>query len=85
MAQWKLYKNFTFPALIQKIGCIAYSLCYIKIVIVFIKLKHVLLKEILENSDFAGLISALAANREKEAHAIILHLYKSNTQTHWER
>ena len=42
--------------------------------------KHILPKEIPEDSNFAGLNSAVAPDGEKAAHAIILHLYKSNTQ-----
>ena len=80
MAQWKLYEYFTFPALIQKIGCTARSICYTGIATVFVESKHVLPKEILEDSDFEGLNSAVALDGEEVAHAIILHLYKSNIQ-----
>ena len=47
---------------------------------VFVESKYVLLKEIPEDSDFAGLNLAVAPNGEKIAYTIILHLYKSNTQ-----
>ena len=66
--------------MVQKIGCTTHSIRYIKIVIVFVESKYVLPKEILENSDFADLNSVVAINGEEEAYAIILHLYKSNTQ-----
>lgn len=46
----------------------------------FVKSKHLLLKEILENSDFAGLNLEIATNGKEEAYKIILHLYKSTTQ-----
>ncbi len=49
---------------------------------VFVELKHVLPKEILKDSDFVGLNLVVAFNGEKVAHAIILHLYKSNFQIH---
>ena len=48
------------------------------------ELKHVLSKKILEDSDFAGLNSVVARDGEETTHAIISHLYKSNTQTRQE-
>ena len=82
MAQWKLYEHLTFPALIQRIGRIARSIRYTGIATVFVESKHVLPKEIPEDSDFAGLNSAVAPDGEEAAHAIISHLYESNTQIH---
>lgn len=49
---------------------------------VFVELKYILLKKILEDSDFVGLNSAVAFVEEKAVHAVILHFYKSNTQLH---
>ena len=46
----------------------------------FMESKHVLPKEIPKDSDFADLNSAIIPDKEKAAHAIISHLYKSNTQ-----
>lgn len=74
MAQWKLYKYLTFPALMQKIRQIVRNIRYTGIAIVFVKSKHILPKEIPENSDFTSLNSAVAANGEEEAHAIISYL-----------
>ena len=65
--------------MIQKIGRIARCIYYTKIAIVFVELKLVLPKEIPEDSDFAGLNSTVALHGKEAAHAIILHLYKSNT------
>lgn len=47
--------------------------------IVFIESKSVLLKEILENSDFASQNYIVATNKKK-AYIIILLFYKLNTQ-----
>ena len=52
---------------------------------VFVESKHVLPKEIPEDGDFASLNSAIALDGEEIAHAIISHLYKSNTQIRRER
>lgn len=59
---------------------IACSVYYIVIKIVFVRSKHILPKEILENSDFADLNSAIATNKEEKVYVIILYLYKSNIQ-----
>lgn len=80
MAKWKFYKYLIFSALVQRIRHTTRSISYTGITIIFVESKHVLPKEILENSDFAGPISAIATNRKEEAYAIISNLYKSNTQ-----
>lgn len=64
----------------QKIEHTVYSICYTGIIIVFVKSKYVLPKKISKNSNFAGSNLVVAANREEEAHAIILYFHKSNTQ-----
>lgn len=46
--------------------------------IVFMKLKYVLLKEILKDNDFAGLNLAVIFNGKEVIYKIILYLYKSN-------
>ena len=50
-----------------------------RIVIVFVESKHVLQKEIPEDSDFTSLKLVVVSDKEKAAHTIILHVYKSNT------
>ena len=45
---------------------------------VFVESKHILSKEILEDSDFTGPNSAVAPDGENIIYAISLHLYKSN-------
>lgn len=60
----KLYKYFTFLALIQKIGRILYTIRYLEITIIFVKSKHVLSKKILENSDFVGLNLIVTFNKK---------------------
>lgn len=62
----------------QKIRHIAYNIYYTGIAIVFVESRHILSKEILENSDFASLNLVIAINGEKEAYITISHLYKSN-------
>ena len=47
---------------------------------VFVESKHVLPKEIPKDGDFVGLNSVVAPDGKEVMHAIILHLYKSNTQ-----
>lgn len=69
----------------QKIGRTIYSVHYTRIAIVFMESKHVLPKEILENSDFVGLNSAVPANKKEEVYAISLHFCKSNTQIRREK
>lgn len=69
----------------QRIRRTARSVHYTGTAIVFVESKHVLSKEIPENNDFADLNSAVVANGEEEAHAIISHLYKLNTQLRRER
>ena len=71
--------------MVQKIGYIVGNVGYTGIAIVFVESKYVLLKEISEKLDFADLNLAVAVNEKEELHAIILHLYKSNTQIHQER
>lgn len=63
----------------QKIECMIIIIRYTEIAIIFEELKYVLSKKILKNNDFAGLNLTVAANEDKKAHSIILHLYKSNT------
>lgn len=63
-----------------KIRHIAHNLYYKKIAIIFMKLNHILLKKILENSDFVSLNLAVTANKKKEMYTIILYFYKLNTQ-----
>ena len=70
--------------MIQRIGRTARSIRYTGIATIFVESKHVLPKKITEDSDFAGLNSAVAPDGEKAVHAIISHLYKSNTQIHRE-
>lgn len=71
--------------MIQKIESIVRSIYYTGIATVFIKSKHVLSKEISKASDFASLNLTVTSDEKKVAHAIILHLYKSNTQIHREK
>ena len=47
---------------------------------VFVELKHILPKEILEDNNLAVLNLILALDGKKAAHAIISHFYKLNTQ-----
>lgn len=65
-----------FSVLVQKIRCIAHNIYYIRIAIIFVKLKYILLKKILKNNDFVGLNLVVVINGKKEMHAIILHFYK---------
>ncbi len=67
------------------IGRIAHSIHYTRIAMVFVESKHVLPKEILKDSDFADLNSAVALDREKVMYAIISHRYKLNTQIRREK
>ena len=73
------------PSLDQKIGCKARSIRYTGIAIVFVESKHVLPNKILDDSDFAGLNSAVAPDGKKETNTIILHFYKSNTKIRQEK
>lgn len=47
---------------------------------VFVESKHILPKEILEDSDFVGLNSVVVLDEKEEIHIIILYFYNSNTQ-----
>ncbi len=52
---------------------------------IFILSKHILPKEIPEDSDFIGLNSAVASDGKETVHVIISHLYKSNTKIRQKR
>ena len=47
---------------------------------VFMESKHILPKKIPEDSNFAGLNSVAAPDKEEVVYAIISHFYKLNTQ-----
>lgn len=64
----------------QKIRHIVCNIHYIEITTIFLETKYILLKKILENSNFADLNLVVVLNREEKIYIIISHFYKSNTQ-----
>lgn len=51
-----------------------------RIIIVFVKSKQVLLKKILEDSDFINLNLVVVSNKKEIIYIIILYFYKLYTQ-----
>lgn len=66
--------------MIQKTRCIVGNIYYMRIIIVFVKSKEVLLKKILEDSDFISLNLVVVSNKKEIIYIIILYFYKLYTQ-----